>query len=129
MGKAPKEEKTRYSDKELAEFRVLIEERIAQANEQLAFLQKQLNEFIESEESKTRDLDDVTTGTSEMNRLIMLAGRQRKLIKHLENALLRIDNKVYGICRETGKLISKERLKAVPHATLSILAKQTKKKR
>jgi len=48
---------------------------------------------------------------------------------HLKNALLRIDNKVYGICRETGKLISKERLKAVPHATLSILAKQTKKKR
>ncbi len=128
MGKAPKQEKTRYSDKELEEFRVLIEERIAQAQEQLEYLQNQLRERMESEESKVRSLDDAAD-TSEMTFLISRMRSQKKLITHLENALLRIDNKVYGICRETGKLISKERLKAVPHATLSILAKQNKKKR
>ncbi|HHJ50817.1 MAG TPA: TraR/DksA family transcriptional regulator [Phaeodactylibacter sp.] len=128
MGKAPKQEKTRYSDKELEEFRVLIEERIAQAQEQLEYLQNQLRERMESEESKVRSLDDAAD-TSEMTFLISRMRSQKKLISHLENALLRIDNKVYGICRETGKLISKERLKAVPHATLSILAKQNKKKR
>ncbi len=128
MGKAPKQEKTRYSDKELEEVRVLIEERIAQAQEQLEYLQNQLRERMESEESKVRSLDDAAD-TSEMTFLISRMRSQKKLITHLENALLRIDNKVYGICRETGKLISKERLKAVPHATLSILAKQNKKKR
>ncbi len=128
MGKAPKQEKTRYSDKELKEFRVLVEERIAQAQEQLEYLQSQLRERMESEESKVRSLDDAAD-TSEMTFLISRMRSQKKLISHLENALLRIDNKVYGICRETGKLISKERLKAVPHATLSILAKQNKKKR
>ena len=66
--------------------------------------------------------------TVESERLTTLAGRQRKLISHLENALIRIKNKVYGVCRESGVLISKERLMAVPHATLSIAAKQTKNK-
>ncbi len=126
--KTQNQEKTRYSDEELAEFRVLIEERIAQAQEQLDYLKKQLQERMESEEGKVRGLDDAAD-TSEMAMLISRAKSQKKLITHLENALLRIDNKVYGICRETGKLISKERLKAVPHATLSITAKQTKKKR
>ena len=59
--------------------------------------------------------------------LTQMASRQIQFIKHLENALIRIENKTYGICRETGKLISKERLKAVPHATLSIEAKNRKK--
>jgi RNA polymerase-binding transcription factor DksA len=65
----------------------------------------------------------------ESERLYTNAARQRKLIRHLENALIRIENKVYGVCRNTGKLISKERLRAVPHATLSIEAKQNRKKR
>ncbi len=120
-------EKTRYSDEELEEFRLIVEDRIRQAREQLAFLENQLVELAESEEGKTRNLDDVV-GSSELDRLVTLVSRQKKLIAHLENALLRIENKVYGICRETGKLISKERLKAVPHATLSIVAKQKKRR-
>ncbi len=120
-------EKTRYSDEELEEFRLIVENRISQAREQLAFLESQLVELAESEEGKTRNLDDVV-GSSELDRLVTLVSRQKKLIVHLENALLRIENKVYGICRETGKLISKERLKAVPHATLSIVAKQKRRR-
>ena len=76
-------------------------------------------------DAKVRGLDD-GTGTAEKEQLMTLAGRQRKHIQHLENALLRVNNKVYGVCRETGNLISKERLLVVPHATLSIAAKNKK---
>ncbi len=127
MSKKASVEKTRYSDQELEEFRLIVEKRLQQAREQLNFLETQLVELAESEEGKARNLDNVA-GTSEMDRLVTLVSRQKKLIMHLENALLRIENKVYGICRETGKLISKERLKAVPHATLSIVAKQKRKR-
>ena len=72
-----------------------------------------------------RDRDD-GIGTAELERINTLAARQKKHIHHLQNALLRIKNKVYGVCRDSGKLISKERLKAVPHATLSIHAKQSR---
>ncbi len=115
-------DRTRYSDTELAEFRVLIEEKLAEARKQLAFYQTQLKETAEGADSKVRGLDD-SISSVENERSQSLAARQQKLIRHLENALIRIENKVYGICRETGKLISKERLLAVPHATLSISAK------
>ena len=118
-------EKTRYSDEELQEFKEIIDLKLKKANEQLAFYLNQLEERAENADSKIRGLDDVI-GTAESERLTNLAGRQRKLIQHLENAKIRIKNKVYGICRVTGKLISKERLKAVPHATLSIEAKQNR---
>ncbi|MCO6476613.1 MAG: TraR/DksA C4-type zinc finger protein [Phaeodactylibacter sp.] len=118
-----KAEKTRYSDEELEEFRLLIEKKLARAQEQLQFYLDQLAELADNPDAKVKGLDD-GIGTAESERLINMAGRQRKHIQHLENALIRIRNKAYGVCRVTGKLISKERLRAVPHATLSIEAKQ-----
>lgn len=117
--------KNRYSEEELEEFRILIEEKLQKGKDQLAFYEQQLQELAENPDIKLRGLED-GTGTVESERLINLAGRQKKHIQHLENALIRIKNKVYGVCRVTGKLISKERLKAVPHATLSIEAKETR---
>ncbi|MEO1713371.1 MAG: TraR/DksA C4-type zinc finger protein [Bacteroidota bacterium] len=118
-------EKTRYSDNELEEFRVLIEDKLEKARQQLDFYRQQLSDRADSGDAKVRGLDD-GIGTAENERITNMATRQEKHIKHLENALIRIENKVYGICRETGKLISKERLRAVPHATLSIEAKQNR---
>ena len=82
--------------------------------------------MAENPDSKIKGLDD-GIGTVESERLTNLAVRQKNLIQHLENAKIRIKNKIYGVCRVTGKLISKERLRAVPHATLSIEAKQRRK--
>ena len=115
--------KTRYSDPELEEFDSLILDKLAKANEQLEFYLGQLEEMTEQGEARIKGLDD-GVGTSESERLIGMVARTRKYIKHLENARVRISNKAYGVCRKTGKLISKERLRAVPHATLSIDAKQ-----
>ncbi len=123
--KAGELEKTRYSDEELQEFEAIIDEKLAKAYDQLNFYMEQIKEFGESSDAKQKNLDDGTT-SAETERLYTLASRQRKLIEHLDNAKMRIKNKVYGICRVTGKLISKERLKAVPHATLSIEAKQSR---
>ena len=119
---------SRFSDDELAEFRVLIEEKLAKAEQQLNFYLQQISDLADNPDSKLKGLDDASS-TMESERLYTNAARQRKLIRHLENALIRIENKVYGVCRNTGKLISKERLRAVPHATLSIEAKQNRKKR
>lgn len=116
----------RYSDNDLAEFSTLIEEKLNETRNQMALLMEQINSLVESEEAKIKSLNDgiATTETEQLN---SRAIRLRKHIRHLENAQLRIMNKTYGICRETGKLISKARLKAVPHATLSIAAKQSQK--
>ncbi len=115
-------EKTRYSDEELEEFRVLIESKLEEAELNLKHYKDQLEERANNPDSKAKGLDDGTS-TSEGERLNVLAGRTKKHIGHLRNALIRIDNKVYGVCRETGKLINKKRLFAVPHATLSMEAK------
>lgn len=123
-----KAEKTRYSDEELEEFRVLIEKKLERAQEQLQFYLDQLSELADNPDAKVKGLDD-GIGTVESERLTNMAGRQRRHIQHLENALIRIRNKAYGVCRVTGKLISKERLKAVPHATLSIEAKQNRQRK
>ncbi len=118
-------EQTRYSDADLAEFRGIIEAKLTAAREQLDFYLQRLAEQTNSEDGKVRGLDDGTsTMVNEDNH--NLANRQRKLVQHLENALLRIENKVYGICRVSGKLISKKRLMIVPHTTLSIHAKQNR---
>jgi len=117
--------KTRYTDRELSNFEKVIDQKITQAEEQLHLYSTQITDLNESGEAKFKSLGESTT-SMEAERLSELATRQRKLIHHLENAKLRIQNKVYGICRETGALISKERLMAVPHATLSIAAKQKK---
>ncbi len=123
-----KAEKTRYSDEELEEFRQIIEKKLGRAKAQLDFYRNQLSEMADNSDAKIKGLDD-GIGTAENERMTSLAARQQKLIQHLENALIRIQNKVYGVCRVTGQLISKERLRAVPHATLSIEAKQKRSKK
>lgn len=115
----------RYSDDDLKEFDRLIDEKILKAKTELDYYLTQIKELAENEATKLKGLDDAT-GSQESERLQSMAARQTKLIKHLDNAKLRVKKKVYGVCRETGTLISKERLKAVPHATLSIKAKQAK---
>lgn len=120
-------DKTRYSDSELEEFKILIEGKLTESKTQLDFYLQQLNASGEDADAKVRGLDD-GIGTRENEQTSKLAARQRKHVQHLENALLRIQNKVYGVCRETGKLISKDRLRAVPHATLSIDAKQDRRR-
>jgi len=116
-------ETLRYGDEDLKEFRILVEEKIAEAEERLNYYLRLLNEHGQTEDAKVRGLDD-GLNTIETERLSTMASRQKKLINHLRNALIRIENKSYGICRVTGNLISKQRLKAVPHATLSIKAKE-----
>lgn len=121
------EEKTRYSDEELEEFRQIILKKLEAARADLAML---TDAFTHGGENDTTDTSPtfkvLEEGQSTMSKEenSALASRQAKFIKNLEAALERIENKTYGICRETGKLISKERLRAVPHATLSIEAKQ-----
>jgi len=117
------DKKSRYSDKELAEFGAIIDEKLALSKEQLSFYLTQLSQSTDTVDNKARGIDDAT-GAAESEQNSIMAARLQKHIKHLENAKIRIQNKVYGICRETGELISKERLRAVPHATLSIKAKQ-----
>jgi len=98
------------------------------AQENLDYYLAQIQDIANNPDSKLKGLDDASTQIQN-ERLYTMAARQRKLLQYLGNAKLRIQNGVYGICRETGKLISKDRLKAVPHATLSITAKQKQLKR
>jgi RNA polymerase-binding transcription factor DksA len=115
--------KSRYSDRELLEFKQLILEKLAKAREQLNFYLRQLSDMADNPDAKVKNLED-GIGSHEREQIAQLAARQKSLIVHLENALFRIESKVYGVCRVTGRLISKERLRAVPHATLSIEAKR-----
>lgn len=119
-------EKTRYSDAELQEFKDIILEKLRVAKEELAALTSTLSNSNANGTDDTagtyKTLED-GSATLEKEQTNQLAARQKKFIDNLEAALVRIENKTYGICRETGKLIQKERLKAVPHTTLSIEAK------
>jgi RNA polymerase-binding transcription factor DksA len=121
-----KNEKTRYSDTELQEFKELITGKIRSSREELAALSQSLSNpnmnGTDDTSGAYKTLED-GSATLEKESINQLAARQRKFIDNLENALVRIENKTYGICRETGKLIPKERLRAVPHATLSMEAK------
>jgi RNA polymerase-binding transcription factor DksA len=118
--------KTRYSDQELAEFKALIDEKLEAAKNELRYLQDQINRKddngTDDTENKFANLEDGSI-TMEREYLNQMAVRQAQYIDHLEKALMRIQNKTYGICRVTGKLIDKDRLRAVPHATLSMEAK------
>ena len=118
--------KTRYSDVELQEFKSIILEKLRIAKEELDALTKTLSGGNANGTDDTagtyKTLED-GSATLEKEQTNQLAARQRKFMDNLEAALVRIENKTYGICRETGKLIQKERLKAVPHTTLSIEAK------
>ena len=119
-------EKTRYSDAELEEFRYLIVEKLEVAQRDYELLKANVANMDGNDTSDTSptfkimEEGAVTMSKEEAGRL---AQRQMKFIQHLQAALVRIENKTYGICRETGRLIPKERLRAVPHATLCIDAK------
>lgn len=121
----------RYSDNELQEFKVLIQGKLEAAHKELVYLQGLITRKDEAgtddTENKYMGVED-GGGTMEREQLSQLASRQIQFIDKLEKALQRIENKTYGICRETGKLIDKARLRAVPHATLSIEAKLAKKR-
>ena len=120
-------EKNRYSDAELEEFREIINEKLQKAKEDYVVLKGTMMNTDGNDVSDTSPTFKVleegaaTLSKEEAGRL---AQRQMKFIQNLQAALVRIENKTYGICRETGKLIPKERLRAVPHATLSIEAKE-----
>ena len=119
-------QKKRYSDEELEEFRQIILEKLVKAREDLKML---TDAYTHANEHDTNDTSPTFKVLEEGYQVLSkeensrLAARQQKFINSLENALIRIENKTYGICRVTGKLISKERLRSVPHATLSIDAK------
>lgn len=120
------QEKTRYSDAELQEFKELILEKMRIAKEEFqsltATLSSSNNNGTEDTAGAYKTLED-GSATLEKEQINQLAARQKKFIDNLESALVRVENKTYGVCRETGKLIPKERLRAVPHATLSMEAK------
>jgi DnaK suppressor protein len=121
-----KVEATRYSDKDLKEFEELIHVKLVQAKSDLDELKQSLShEGDNSTDDTSPTFKMMEDGSDTMSReeVAQLAARQEKFIQSLENALLRIKNKTYGVCRVTGKLIPKERLRLVPHATLSIEAK------
>ena len=112
--------KNRYSDEELAEFKTIIEEMLSKAK-------AEYNTYRELARSGgANDVDDTSPSfkTVEDDGAMQLAQRQYKFIQNLEAALVRIENKTYGVCRVTGKLIPKERLRLVPHATLTVEAKE-----
>lgn len=120
------EVKNRYSDKELEKFKVLIQEKIEKARQQLELIE---SAYRNDSDNGTDDTSPTFKAFDEGSEVMsketasQLAIRQEKFIRDLKNALIRIENKSYGICRMTGKLINPERLKLVPHATLSIEAK------
>ena len=119
----------RYSDKDLAEFKTLIQDKIISAKKDLKRLRDSITQGAGNGTNDTYSAfkafeEGSETLSKESNSI--LAQRQEKFIRDLNNALIRIENKTYGICRVTGKLINKERLKLVPHATLSIEAKMQK---
>ncbi len=123
-------EKTRYSDEELSEFKEIILDKLEKANRDYDLLKSSImnsdgNDI--SDTSPTFKVLEEGAATLSKEEAGRLAQRQIKFIQHLQAALVRIENKTYGICRETGTLIPKERLRAVPHATLSIDAKNLQK--
>ncbi len=119
-------EKTRYSEADLQEFKGLLLDKLRIAKEELNSLATSLSSPNANGTDDTagtyKTLED-GSATLEKEQINQLAARQKKFIEQLEAALVRIENKTYGICRETGKLIPKERLRAVPHTTLSMEAK------
>ncbi|MCV9388358.1 TraR/DksA family transcriptional regulator [Reichenbachiella ulvae] len=119
-------EKTRYSADELKEFEELINNKLEKAWNELNYIKESITRSkdsgTDSSYGNVKTLED-GADTAEKESLNQLAARQQKFITNLENALIRIKNGTYGICKESGKLISKERLRAVPHTTLSIDSK------
>lgn len=127
MSENKKPEKTRYSDEELQEFKLIILEKLERAEKDYQLLKSTISHEDSNDTQDTSPTFKVLEeGANTLSREHngRMAQRQLKFISHLKAALVRIENKTYGICRQTGKLIQKERLKAVPHATLCIDAKK-----
>tara|TARA_R110000850_G_scaffold23021_11_gene67685 strand:- start:296 stop:688 length:393 start_codon:yes stop_codon:yes gene_type:complete len=119
-------DKVRYTDEELNEFKALIQEKMVKAEADLELLKETFaNDKSNGTDDTSPTFKAFEEGSDTMSKEAnsQLASRQEKFIRDLKNAMVRVENKTYGICRVTGKLISKERLKLVPHATLSIEAK------
>ncbi|HEU4719630.1 MAG TPA: TraR/DksA C4-type zinc finger protein [Bacteroidia bacterium] len=130
VSKAVTDNRTRYSDKELAEFKTLIIGKLNEASRDYELLKNTLSHKDDhgtDDTSPTFKLLEDGSDVLSKEETAHLAARQEKYIQNLKNALIRIENKTYGICRVTGKLIPKERLRSVPHATLSIDAKLEQK--
>lgn len=124
-------EKNRYSDEELLEFKELILEKLEKAQKEYDSLRALFNGADGNDTADTSPTFKVLeegANTNSKEEAARLAQRQMKFIQHLQNALIRIENKTYGVCCETGELIPKERLRAVPHATRSVEAKNQQKK-
>ena len=124
-------EKTRYSDEELEEFRQIINDKLALARRELSIMMGQLNNSDNNgvdDTSPTYKALEEGSASQSKEEIAQMAGRQQKFIQGLEAALVRIENKTYGIDRMTGELIAKERLRIVPHATLSVASKNARKK-
>jgi DnaK suppressor protein len=123
------QEKTRYSDAEMAEFKELILNKLKEAHDDLNMLKASLSNSDNGTDDTGRTFNMMEDGSQTLSReeVAQLGARQEKFIQNLEHALSRIENKTYGICRVTGKLIQKERLMLVPHATLSMEAKNIQK--
>lgn len=120
-------EKTRYTDAELEEFKAIINDKLEAAKGEYENLRSTvMNDNGNDTEDTSPTFKNMEEGASTLSKedAGRLAQRQMKFIQNLQAALIRIENKTYGVCRETGKLIPKERLRAVPHATLSIEAKE-----
>ena len=125
-----KEIKARYSDKDLDELKILIEDKITKAQADLEVLRSAyMNDGNNGTEDTSPTFKAFEEGSETMSKEAntQLAIRQEKFIRDLKNAMIRIENKTYGVCRVTGKLINKKRLLLVPHATLSIEAKNIQK--
>lgn len=123
-------EKVRYSDAELQEFKELILEKLEQAQKEYNDLKSSMvNSNDTADTSPTFKVLEEGANTLSKESLAQLANRQLSFIQKLKAALIRIENKTYGVCRETGKLIPKERLRLVPHATLSVDAKNNAKRK
>ena len=119
--------KVKYTEEDLQEFKEIINKKIARAESDLAALKAAYkNDSSNGTDDTLSSFKSFDEGSEVMNKEknVQLAIRQEKFIRDLKNALLRIENKTYGVCRVTGKLIQKERLRLVPHATLSIEAKR-----
>ncbi len=123
-------EKTRYNDEELEEFKVIIEDKLKVARsdyeQMMRVLMNQDGNDVDDTSPTYKVLEEGSAAQSK-EELMQFAGRQQKFIQGLEAALIRIKNKTYGVDRITGKLIPKERLRVVPHATLSVESKQNRK--
>jgi RNA polymerase-binding transcription factor DksA len=126
-----KEEKTRYSEEELREFDELIQTKLTEARKELDYIKESLSkrndEGIDNTIGNSKLLED-GAGTAERENLNQMAARLQKFIQQLERAAIRIKNGTYGVCIDTGKLIQKARLRAVPHTQHSIEAKLSRQK-